>query len=284
MAPRRILIPDSGIATLAGQFVTLGTGVYMEQTRSKNRLLEVLPGASRERLIAAARYVELPLAAELFRRDERPRFVHFLSAGIGSVVFVSQGGTSVELATEGPEGLIGWTYLLGPGLSQGDCTMQVPGAGYRIPLAAVQREFDDSAETRLRILEYAQHQGIFANQIVACNRLHRAEARFARWLLGVSDRIGTNEINMTQEFMSTMLGTRRTTVAEVCADLARNGATESRRGGLRIVNRAALESHACECYGILRAHFDGLYMEPPRVSGQPHTNGAPLPPRVLHRA
>ncbi len=98
--------------------------------------------------------------------------------------------------------------------------------------------------------------------MVACNRLHRAEARFSRWLLGIEDRLSSPDISMTQEFMSTMLGTRRTTVAEVGAELARAGAIENRRGGLTILNRKILERHACECYPILRAHFDRLYRKP----------------------
>lgn len=142
--------------------------------------------------------------------------------------------------------------------------MQVPGAGYRIPTSVMQREFDNFVETRLRVLEYAQHQSIVANQVLACNRLHRAEARFSRWLLMVSDRIQSDDLPMTQEFMSVMLGTRRTTVAEVAADLARAGAVEGRRGGLRIANRTVLESHACECYHILRSRYRDLYTRPLR--------------------
>ena len=140
--------------------------------------------------------------------------------------------------------------------------MQVGGAGYRLPLAVMQREFDDFPETRRRLLEYAQHQLTVANQVLACNRLHRAEARFSRWLLMVADRIGSDDLPMTQEFMSIMLGTRRTTVAEVASDLTRAGAVAGRRGGLRIADRTVLESRACECYQILRRRYVSLYSEP----------------------
>ncbi len=164
------------------------------------------------------------MGSSLFERDRRPQFVHFLTSGIASVVFNSERGTSVELSTEGCEGLVGWLHLLGPVPSGDDCTMQVGGSGYRLPLPLMQREFDEFSDTRRRVLEYAQHQMTVANQVLACNRLHRAEARFSRWLLMVSDRIGSDNLPMTQEFMSIMLGTRRTTVAEVAAGLARAGA------------------------------------------------------------
>lgn len=224
-----------------------------------NRLLDRLPASCTERVLAAATRVELPLGAPVFERDQRPRYLHFLTSGIASVVFNSEQGASVEISTEGNEGLVGWLYLLGPIATQGDCTMQVSGAGYRVPIDVMQREFDGSVESRKLILEYAQYQTIVANQVLACNRLHRADARFARWLLMVSDRIQSDDLPMTQEFMSTMLGTRRTTVAEVAADLARAGAVSGRRGGLRIANRAALEQRACECYAVLSAGYRTLF-------------------------
>ncbi len=235
----------------------------MHPGKNGNRLLNAVQPGCAQRLLAAATQVNLPLGAPLFSRDQRPRYVYFLTSGIASVVFNSEKGTSVELSTEGNEGLVGWVYLLGPHPTEGDCNMQVQGAGYRIPLPLMQREFDDCAETRQAVLEYAQHQINLSNQILACNRLHRAEARFSRWLLMVSDRIQNEHLPMTQEFMSIMLGTRRTTVAEVASDLARAGAVEGRRGGLRIANRATLEQRACECYQILKARYGQLFTSNP---------------------
>ena len=232
------------------------------QSKPSNRLLEALPSSCKERLIASSVHTELPLGAPLLRRDEKPRFLYFLTSGIGSVVFTSEDGTAIELATQGSEGLIGWAYLLGPLLNSSDCVMQVGGTAYRVPFAAMQHEFDRSPEIRKLVLEYAQHQNLAVNQIAACNRLHRAKARFARWMLMVSDRLRSDEIYMTQEFMSNMLGTRRTTAAEVCASLGRAGAIEGRRGGLRILSRKVLEAHTCECYALLKTRYEALYQHP----------------------
>ncbi len=239
------------------------------KSKPHNRLLEAIPRSCADRLLAVSTQTELPLGTEIFRRDEQPRFVYLLTAGISSLVFASKAGASIEFSTEGREGLVGWFYLLGPLLNASHCVMQVAGAGYRIPLAAMQREFDSCLETRLRVLEYAQHQTIVVNQIAACNRLHRAEARFVRWLLMVADRLGSNDISMTQEFLSTLLGARRTTVAEVCAELGRAGGIEGRRGGLRIIDRSVLEGRVCECYPILRSRLDALYREPVRPAERP---------------
>ena len=231
----------------------------MKQPKFENRLLGALGASCAERLTSSATHLDLPLKTVLYRRDERPRYLYLLQSGIASVVFTAENGTCIELSTQGSEGLVGWIFLLGTLANPSECNMQVSGSGYRIPLATAQREFDSDAEFRQRVLEYAQHQAIAAHQVTACNRLHRAEARFARWLLMVSDRLGTPDFSMTQEFMATMLGARRTTVAEVCGNLVRAGALESRRAGVRIADRPLLEERACECYRILRQRYDALY-------------------------
>lgn len=224
-----------------------------------NRLLAALTPESAQRLIAASQFVELPLAMKLFGGEATPRHVYLLTSGIASVVFTSERGISVELATLGDEGLVGWIFLLGSHGSPMECAMQVKGEGYRLPLAVAQREFSESADFRNAVLEYVQHQSILANQIVACNRLHRAEARFSRWLLMVQDRLHSDTMHMTQEFLSNMLGTRRTTVVEVSAILQKAGAIETRRGLVRILDREKLQSFACECYPRLKVLLQELY-------------------------
>lgn len=243
--------------------------------------MDILPGDSVDRILSEGMRVALPLGAALSDREIRPRHLYFLTEGIASIVFNSERGTSVELSTEGCEGLIGWINLLGPDVPNAGCAMQVSGGGYKVPIRAIQSAFDHDPAFRQRVLEYVQHQLVLANQVLACNRLHRAEARFSRWLLMVADRIQQDDLSMTQEFMSMMLGTRRTTVAEVAADLARAGAVEGRRGGLRIVNRAALEGRACECYRILRSRFDVLYKTSLLAEPQPGAahDGRLPPPR-----
>ena len=158
------------------------------------------------------------------------------------MVYTSEHGSTVELATIGDEGVVGWLSLLGPSRDSSDCMMQIGGAGYRIPMKVLLDEFESSAEVRHRVNEFAQHQSLLAYQIVACNRLHQAAARFSRWMLMAQDRIGEDKLPMTQEFLANMLGTRRTTVAEVAGALQRAGAIEYRRGVVRIVSRPLLES------------------------------------------
>ena len=237
-------------------------GLCMPPSESQNRLLAMLPPVHRERLLASATPVSLPIRAQLFGDEEVPRYVYLLTSGLASLVFTSERGMTVELSTLGNAGLVGWIFLLGHQITPMNCHIQVEAEGFRLPLSTAVREFRECVEFRDLVLDYVQHQNILANQIVACNRLHRAEARFARWLLMVSDRLQSDTLKMTQEFLSNMLGTRRTTVVEVSAILQQAGAIEARRGAVRIVDRRKLEGFACECYPRLKKLLEELYRKP----------------------
>jgi CRP-like cAMP-binding protein len=242
----------------------------MPPSSTQNRLLSSLAPENSQRLMASSQFVELPIRLTLHGSEQAPRYVYFLTSGIASMVFTSERGTTIELATLGNEGLVGAISLLGRHNGPIDCMMQVGGEGFRLPFAVAQQEFASCEDFRNRVLEFVQHQTILANQLVACNRLHRADARFARWLLMVQDRLHTDTLQMTQEFLSNMLGTRRTTVAEVSAILQRAAAIEARRGLVKISDRPKLISYACECYPVLKELLDSLYANP--VSDVSHTN------------
>jgi len=102
------------------------------------------------------------------------------------------------------------------------------------------------------ITHYTEVLWVEAQQIAACNAVHGAEARFARWLLQVQDRIGLDSLPLTQEFLSQMLGVRRTTVTLVARTLQEAGLIRYRRGHIVILDRAGLEEVACECYQIIQ--------------------------------
>ena len=228
----------------------------------RSRFLEALPPSDVERLLSHAAHLDLPLNTPLFNRGEMPRFLYLLTGGMASVIYTSEHGNSIELSMIGDEGPVGWLVLLGPIKAMADCTMQVSGAGYRIPYEAFQRVYDTSPAVCTRIMELTQQKIMSAYQIAACNRLHKAGPRFARWLLTARDRAGSNDLPITQEFLGHMLGTRRTTVAEEAGALQRAGAIEYSRGRVRILNPVMLERQACECHRIIKAHYDALYSRP----------------------
>ena len=149
--------------------------------------------------------------------------------------------------------------------------MQMEGSGLKIAMVDLKEAFDSSEEIRQRILETVQEQALTIGQIAACNRLHEAEERLARWLLMARDRTQSDVLNITQEFLAEMLGARRTTVTMVAGALQRSGFIEYRRGQVRILDRINLEAAACDCYKVIKRLYDGLYKD---VAGVALKNGS----------
>jgi CRP-like cAMP-binding protein len=225
----------------------------------QNLLLEALSPASRERLLALAKHVDLPLRAHIQAPGEFPQYAYFFTQGIASFVVQFAEGGSAEVALMGHEGLSCSLPLLGPAKPEVHAFMQMEGAAYRIPFAQMKEIFLESEEIRTRILEHVQQLTLTSTQIVACNRLHETEPRLARWLLMVQDRVEENIFQLTQEFIAEMLGTQRTTVAIAAGLLQRTGVIEYKRGRVTIADRAGLEEMACDCYPVVKRYLANLY-------------------------
>lgn len=240
-----------------------------------NRLLGALTQASRTQILAHARMVDLPQGTLLARADEPIQYAYLLTEGVASYVVTAKDGASAEIGMSGPEALMGGLALLGAYGPVANCLMQVDGAGYRISMADMRRLFEESAEIRHLALQSIQQQMLTLSQIAGCNRLHHASERLARWLLTAADRIGMDNVNLTQEALSQMLGTRRTTVALVAGSLQRDGLIRYRRAKVQIIDRAGLTAAACDCYTITRRLVDHLYSNP-FAAGEPERSPAPF--------
>ena len=233
-------------------------------SENTNLLLNVLSANSRDRLLSRATAVSLPLKTALYKPEKQPRYSYFITSGVASVVAQTEDGTSAEVGMIGSEGVVGSLHLLGPGLVLSQCFMQAEGSGLRIPFVELRKAFGESYEIRERILEFVQVQAVSANQISACHRLHDAEERLARWLLTVRDRVESDVLGLTQEFLADMLGSRRSTVTLVAGAIQRSGLIEYARGQVRIQDRARLEEVACSCYPLIRDLTLKLYTRPLR--------------------
>jgi len=225
-----------------------------------NRILRCLPHAVRASLLERMEEVELPVATTLCRPREVPRYAHFMTSGITSVVTFMSNGKGVEVGLIGREGLVEAFHLLGSAASSSTAFLQSRGTALRMPFADLKAEFQTNEPLRTLILRFVQSQGLTANQLAACNRLHEIENRLARWLLMVSDRMEGNRFYVTQEFLAEMIGAQRSTVTLAAGSLQRNGFIEYRRGHVHIINREGLERAACECYPIMREFVSNLYL------------------------
>ena len=224
-----------------------------------NLLLDALSPDLRRAVLEMCRPVDLPLRTLLHEQGEMPVYGYFLCSGVASMVVSMAEGGSAEVGLIGREGVIGAMHILGPTPTPAQCFIQLEGTGLRLRLADLRTVFQTSAEFRGRVLECVQQQAVTLEQVAACNKLHETEERLARWLLMSRDRADQDTMTMTQEFLADMLGTRRTTVTLVAGSLQRRGLIDYRRGKVTILDRAALEAAACDCYGVIKEALTNLY-------------------------
>ena len=239
-----------------------------------NLLLDALSPELRQTVLSLCRPVELPIRTLLHEQGEPPQYVYFLCSGITSVVVTMAEGGSAEVGLIGREGIVGAMQLLGPTPTPAQSFIQMEGTAQRIRLEDLKAMFITSNELRSRILEFVQQQNVTLEQIAACNKLHEAEERLARWLLMSRDRADQDTMTMTQEFMADMLGTRRTTVTLVASSLQERGLISYRRGRVTIVSRENLEKAACDCYRVCKEALNSLYQP---AHDTAHANGSSSP-------
>jgi CRP-like cAMP-binding protein len=217
-----------------------------------NAILDSLPAAQRKALVARMESVSLPVETVLLMPGEQPEFAHFMTSGIASVVTYMQDGAAAEVGLIGKEGMVEAMHLLGPASSPTTAFIQVEGSALRIPFKELMAEAFASKALLRGVLEFVQRHNFALTQLAACNGLHEVEERLARWLLMVQDRVDSPKFDLTQEFLATMLGTRRTSVTLAAGSLQRGGLIEYRRGHINVLDRVKLQSAACECYPIVR--------------------------------
>lgn len=220
-----------------------------------NLLLAALSSASRDSLMAHLEMVTLSPRQILLERGEIPKYAHFITSGIASIVTAISNGDRVEVDIFGKEGLVESFHLLGTARTPNRCFIRVDGRALRMPFKELQKEFRESAELRNCVLHGVQIHTFILGQLMACNVFHKAEERVARWLLTIHDRMESDTLDVTQECLASVLGLRRTTITEAAGTLQRKGLIKFSHGRIRIVDPLALEDAACECYSTVRRIF-----------------------------
>jgi CRP-like cAMP-binding protein len=224
-----------------------------------NRLLESLNHKNRHAVISRSKLVDLTVRQILSEAGGNPESAYFPLSGFASEVVQLADGQFVEVGLVGNEGLTGSYYLLGPSSSLHRCFVQTKGTAYEIPFADLEELFSGLPDLRNGILKYVQHQIAHLAQTAACNRVHDAAPRFARWLLTVQDRTRVAEFSLTQNFLAQMLGIGRPTLNIVARSFEKAGLVGHRRGSIQILDRNGLRTLACVCYETTRRVFMELY-------------------------
>ena len=227
-------------------------------SQSPNLLLASLP-----QNIFAAMQPHLEQATltfgELIAEPERPiSKVFFPFSGVISLVVDISEGPMIETAMVGRDGVANGMSALDSKVALHRGIVQVAGAAATInpdALRTLAREFEPLQGILIRHEQVLLAQ---AQQSAGCNASHSVEARMCRWLLRMHDLTGSNELKLTQEFLSQMLGVRRSSVSIVAGTLQEAGFITYRRGHIRLLDVAQIEQGACECYGAVKAHYQRL--------------------------
>ena len=229
---------------------------------TQNRLLAALDSEDQQLLAARLTPITLEKGALLYDPGDMVDTVYFPDDCVISLMTLMESGAAIESATIGREGALGLMSAVSPRQSLSRAIVQVPGRARRISAPHLHRAWEQSAQ--IRDLVDRHNEALFAHAIhsVACNALHSVEARFCRWLLSCHDRIDSNTVSLTQEFLADMLGVQRTTVTVVARALQAAGLIRYRRGVVDILDRPGLEAIACECYGAVRRNYERLLPEP----------------------
>jgi CRP-like cAMP-binding protein len=230
--------------------------------RRANRLLAALSTREYEVIEPHLEPVALPRGKVLFEPGDEVVTTYFpCHRTMASLLIVTRDGREVEAATIGREGAIGGIVSEGHKPAFGRAVVQIPGSALAISTSHLEAAKLGSARFGDLFSRYADSLLAQMMQSVACNALHRADERCARWLLATHDRAGDNIIHLTHESLAEMLGVQRTTVTAVTGELQARGLIRTHRGGVEIIDRPGLERAACECYAAVEEHFARLLPE-----------------------
>ena len=227
----------------------------------QNRLLEALPAADLALIAPHLVSVDIERGRLLYDPGDRIDTVYFPIDGVISLMTLMENGAAIESATIGREGALGLMAAVAPRQSLSRAIVQTPTRALRMGAAQLHDAWEKSPP--LRDLIDRHNEALFGHAIqsVACNALHSVEARFCRWLLTCHDRISTDTVALTQEFLADMLGVQRTTVTAIARSLQEKGAIRYRRGIVDIMDRGILEQATCECYGVIHKTYERLLPE-----------------------
>ena len=226
------------------------------QSRPANKILAALPDEEFQRLKPKLREVSFPLGRIVYIPDQPIEHVYFVNRGIISWLATLEDGNTVEAGVIGPEGVGGIEAVLGATSTPNQGLAQSPVEALRIGAADVLTEFRRGGMLHDLMLRFMHTMFIQVTQTAACNRLHTLDQRLARWLLMTRDRVDGDQLTLTQEFLSRMLGVRRAGVSVAASSLRQMGLIDYRRGDIHVLDRRALEALSCECYGVVKAEYD----------------------------
>jgi CRP-like cAMP-binding protein len=236
---------------------------------NQNHLLAALPAEDFERLAPHLELIPMLLGDYLYEPGGQLQHAYFPTTAVVSLLYILESGLSAEIAGVGNEGILGISLFMGGDSTSSSAVVQTAGHGYRLSGKLLKAEFNRAGLVQRILLRYTQALVTQMFQTAACNRHHSIEQQVCRWLLLTLDRLPSNELVMTQELVANALGVRREGVTEAAGKLQRAGIINYRRGHISIMERAGLESGACECYAVVKKEISRLLSDARYRQGSP---------------
>lgn len=227
----------------------------------KNRILLTIPEDEFIAVRPVLEPLEMPQYKIFYEQGTKIEHAYFPHEGMVSLVVLVNDGRSVEVGITGNDGIVGAPLAFGFESAPMRAIMQVAGKGLRIPSTLLEDLFSSAPNLKYQIEHFVMLQQLQVAQLAACNRLHDMDQRLARWLLMCQDRVDSENIPLTHEFLAQMLGSGRPTVTIAAGVLERAGLISNTRGSVKILNRKRLEDAACECYRVIQNYKGSLSLK-----------------------
>jgi CRP-like cAMP-binding protein len=218
----------------------------------RNTILLRIPDSEFDVIQPHLKFTVLTLSTCLQREHELIDTVYFVNTGIASMLVETDDGRSVEVGVSGREDMVGLPLAAGLDQYPHNVIVQVPGDGFQVDGDALKRAMLAMPEFRRILIRQLGIRSVQFAQNAACNRLHNVRQRLARWLLVTLDRLDSDVVVTTHDFLSKMIGTDRPTVSVAIAEFERDGIIMRGRGSLQVVNRPHLEQQCCTCYSVFQ--------------------------------
>jgi CRP-like cAMP-binding protein len=229
-----------------------------KQNPRQNHLIAALSVSEFEHIIPHLELVPMPLGEVIYESGSQLGYVYFPTTAIVSLLYVMTNGESAEIAVVGYEGMIGIALFMGGETTPNRAIVQSAGFAYRMKGSFLKSEFQRGGTLQHLLLRFTQALITQMSQTAVCNRHHTVDQQLCRWLLLSLDRLASNELTMTQELISNMLGVRREGVTEAAGKLQNAGLIHYSRGHITVLDRPGLESRVCECYSVVKKECDRL--------------------------
>jgi CRP-like cAMP-binding protein len=255
MLPTRL---ESPVEAIRDEAFPVAAPVLPTSDRPPNSLLAALSPEDWQRWRPLLTQVELARHGVLYESGMTIAHAYFPTSALVSLEYMTDSGSTAEIALVGPEGVVGVPLFMGAGSTLGRAVVQIGGQAFRMPAATIQEEFERSPAVMHLLLRYTQALITHMAQTAVCNRHHPIGKQLCRWLLMGQDRQPGNQLKVTQEQIAQRLGVRREGVTEAALALQAAGLIRYQRGHIEVLDRAGLEHRCCECYGVVRREFDRL--------------------------